>query len=115
MTDVPIGGPPEPVRPPAALAKPASSKIGASFRRNASQFRKKGGKSGGGGGGGAAQQPVMERTASTAARGLKSLRFLDRTVTGKEHDAWRSIERRFFQFSVNEKLPREKFGVCMGM
>ncbi|KAH9661180.1 putative respiratory burst oxidase [Citrus sinensis] len=57
----------------------------------------------------------MDRTASSAARGLQSLRFLDRTVTGKENDAWRSIERRFQQFAVNGRLPKDKFGICVGM
>lgn len=56
----------------------------------------------------------VERTTSSAARGLQSLRFLDRTVTGKERDSWRSIENRFNQFSVDGKLPKEKFGVCIG-
>lgn len=56
----------------------------------------------------------VERTTSSAARGLQSLRFLDRTVTGRERDAWRSIENRFNQFSVDGKLPKEKFGVCIG-
>lgn len=59
-------------------------------------------------------RPMVERTASSAARGLKSLRFLDRTVTGKEMDAWRPIERRFNQFAVNGRLSREKFGICVG-
>ncbi|KAJ0911604.1 putative NAD(P)H oxidase (H(2)O(2)-forming) [Helianthus annuus] len=63
-------------------------------------------------GGGA---PKMGRTTSTAAKGLNSLRFLDRTVTGKEGDAWRSIERRFNQFAVAGKLPKDKFGICLGM
>ncbi|EEF29574.1 putative respiratory burst oxidase homolog protein H isoform X2 [Ricinus communis] len=57
----------------------------------------------------------VERTASSAARGLKSLRFLDRTVTGKEMDAWRSIEKRFIQFAVDDRLPRDKFGACIGL
>ncbi|CAA7025677.1 unnamed protein product [Microthlaspi erraticum] len=57
----------------------------------------------------------VERTTSSAARGLQSLRFLDRTVTGRERDSWRSIENRFNQFAVNGKLPKEKFGVCIGM
>ncbi|KAI3782389.1 hypothetical protein L2E82_12434 [Cichorium intybus] len=64
------------------------------------------------GGGGA---PNMGRTTSSAAKGLNSLRFLDRTVTGKEGDAWRAIDRRFMQFSVDGKLPRDKFGICVGM
>ncbi|KAI3801438.1 hypothetical protein L1987_29543 [Smallanthus sonchifolius] len=59
--------------------------------------------------------PQMGRTTSSAAKGLNSLRFLDRTVTGKEGDAWRVIERRFNQFSVEGKLPRDKFGICVGM
>lgn len=56
----------------------------------------------------------VERTASAAARGLKGLRFLDRTMTGKEMDAWRSIENRFHQFAVDDRLPKEKFGICIG-
>nr|XP_043619174.1 putative respiratory burst oxidase homolog protein H [Erigeron canadensis] len=59
--------------------------------------------------------PKMGRTTSSAAKGLNSLRFLDRTVTGKEGDAWRAIERRFQQFAVDGKLPRDKFGICVGM
>ncbi|KAJ0248303.1 putative respiratory burst oxidase protein J [Hirschfeldia incana] len=57
----------------------------------------------------------VERTTSSAARGLQSLRFLDRTVTGRERDSWRSIENRFNQFAVDGKLPKEKFGICIGM
>ncbi|XP_010514902.1 PREDICTED: putative respiratory burst oxidase homolog protein J isoform X1 [Camelina sativa] len=57
----------------------------------------------------------VERTTSSAARGLQSLRFLDRTVTGRELDSWRSIENRFNQFAVDGRLPKEKFGVCIGM
>ncbi|XP_022731096.1 putative respiratory burst oxidase homolog protein H [Durio zibethinus] len=56
-----------------------------------------------------------QRTASSAAKGLQSLRFLDRTVTGKETDAWKSTERRFNQFAVDGKIFRDKFGVCIGM
>lgn len=58
--------------------------------------------------------PQMGRTTSSAAKGLNSLRFLDRTVTGKEGDAWRAIERRFQQFAVDGKLPKDKFGICVG-
>ncbi|ESQ37429.1 hypothetical protein EUTSA_v10003051mg [Eutrema salsugineum] len=57
----------------------------------------------------------VKRTTSSAARGLQSLRFLDRAVTGRERDSWRSIENRFNQFAVDGKLPKEKFGVCIGM
>lgn len=56
----------------------------------------------------------MLRTESGAARGLKGLRFLDRTVTGKEGDAWRSIEKRFNQNALDGKLSKDKFGACIG-
>ncbi|XP_024967933.1 putative respiratory burst oxidase homolog protein H [Cynara cardunculus var. scolymus] len=75
----------------------------------ATSIRKKQPPPGGGG------PPKMGRTTSSAAKGLNSLRFLDRTVTGKEGDAWRAIERRFHQFAVDGKLPRDKFGICVGM
>ncbi|WJX76348.1 NAD(P)H oxidase (H2O2-forming) [Trifolium repens] len=55
------------------------------------------------------------RMTSGAARGLKGLRFLDRTVTGKEGDAWRSIEKRFTQHAVDGMLSKDKFGTCIGM
>lgn len=57
----------------------------------------------------------MVRLQSGASRGLKGLRFLDRTVTGKENDAWKSIEKRFLQHAVNGKLSKDKFGTCMGI
>ncbi|AES79267.2 putative respiratory burst oxidase homolog protein H isoform X2 [Medicago truncatula] len=57
----------------------------------------------------------MRRMESGAARGLKGLRFLDRTVTGKEADAWKSIEKRFTQHAVDGMLSKDKFGTCMGM
>ncbi|KAL4610343.1 hypothetical protein ACB092_08G044300 [Castanea dentata] len=59
--------------------------------------------------------PRMGRMASGASRGLKSLRFLDRTMTGKEADAWRSIEKRFNQHAPDGSLGRDKFGTCIGM
>ncbi|KAI3742390.1 hypothetical protein L1987_60070 [Smallanthus sonchifolius] len=59
--------------------------------------------------------PRMERQRSGAARGLDGLRFLDRVMTGKEEDAWMAIEKRFQRFSADGKLPREKFGICVGM
>ncbi|GKV08215.1 hypothetical protein SLEP1_g19880 [Rubroshorea leprosula] len=58
---------------------------------------------------------MMQRTSSSAAKGLQSLRFLDQTTTGNENDAWKSIERRFNQHVINGKLPRDKFGVSVGM
>lgn len=58
--------------------------------------------------------PKMGRMTSGVSKGIKSLRFLDRTVTGKEADAWKSIEKRFYQHALDERLARDKFGVCIG-
>ncbi|KAJ7961442.1 Respiratory burst oxidase [Quillaja saponaria] len=57
----------------------------------------------------------MARMPSAASRGIKSLRFLDRTVTGKEADAWKSVRNRFNQYAVDGRLSRDKFGTCIGM
>ncbi|XP_030447654.2 putative respiratory burst oxidase homolog protein H [Syzygium oleosum] len=57
----------------------------------------------------------MRRAESGAKRGLKSLRFLERTVTGKEVDAWKSVEKRFNQFAVDGRISKDKFGTCIGM
>ncbi|KAK4408551.1 putative respiratory burst oxidaseprotein H [Sesamum angolense] len=57
----------------------------------------------------------MGRMSSGANRGLMGLRFLDRTTTGKEEDAWRVIEKRFNQNVVDGRLFKDKFGVCIGM
>lgn len=51
---------------------------------------------------------------SGATRGLKSLRFLDRTITGKEDDAWRSIEKRFNNHAVDGRISKDKFAACIG-
>lgn len=56
----------------------------------------------------------MVRIESATARGFKSLHFLD-TKTGKEADAWKSVEKRFHQNAVNEILFRDKFGACIGI
>lgn len=56
----------------------------------------------------------LGRRKSKAERGLKSLRFLDRSVTGKEGDAWRAIESRFHQYALDGRLSRDKFGTCIG-
>lgn len=58
--------------------------------------------------------PRIGRTGSSTKKGIKSLRFLDRTITGKEVDAWKSVEKRFHQFAFNGRLPRDKFGACVG-
>ncbi|OIT05081.1 PREDICTED: putative respiratory burst oxidase homolog protein H isoform X1 [Nicotiana attenuata] len=56
----------------------------------------------------------MVRIESGAVRGFKSLHFLD-TKTGKEADAWKSVEKRFPENAVNDILFRDKFGACIGM
>ncbi|XP_060168894.1 putative respiratory burst oxidase homolog protein H [Lycium barbarum] len=56
----------------------------------------------------------MVRIESGAARGFKSLHFLD-TTKCKEGDAWKSVEKRFHQNAVNGILFRDKFGSSIGM
>lgn len=58
--------------------------------------------------------PRMTRLESGVDRGLKSLRFLDRTVTGKEVDEWNAIERRFNQAAIEGRIFRDNFGDCIG-
>ncbi|GFZ17958.1 ferric reductase-like transmembrane component family protein [Actinidia rufa] len=78
-----------------------------SFARNGSSIRKRSGIQ--------SSVPRMGRMQSGAAKGIKSLRFLDRTTTGKEGDAWRPVEKRFNQFAVDGRLSKEKFAACIGM
>lgn len=73
------------------------------FRRLISNVRKRSA--------GSPSRPRMERTVSNAAKGLQSLRFLDQTGIGDENDGWKTIERRFNQHAVDERLPRDKFGI----
>ncbi|XP_015058090.1 putative respiratory burst oxidase homolog protein H isoform X1 [Solanum pennellii] len=56
----------------------------------------------------------MVRIESGAARGFKSLHFLDNT-TGKEADAWKNVEKRFHLNAVNGILFKDKFGPSIGM
>ncbi|CAK9184830.1 unnamed protein product [Ilex paraguariensis] len=78
-----------------------------SFKRNDSSLRKRSGVQ--------STVPGMQRLQSGADRGLRSLRFLDRTTTGKERQAWKAIEKRFNQCAVDGRLFRDKFGACIGM
>ncbi|KAJ0084102.1 hypothetical protein Patl1_30817 [Pistacia atlantica] len=119
MVDVPIQddsgpgpGPGPGSGPTIVMSSRAKPPTAPSIKRNTSAAVRKSGLLSGGGNNCPGK---IDRTASTAARGLQSLRFLDRTVTGKENDAWRSIERRFNQFAVNGRISREKFGICVGM
>ncbi|CAH9130289.1 unnamed protein product [Cuscuta epithymum] len=52
---------------------------------------------------------------SGASRGFNGLRFLDRSITGKEADAWKTIEKHFHQNAESGRLYRDKFGTCIGM
>ncbi|XP_020113878.1 putative respiratory burst oxidase homolog protein H [Ananas comosus] len=64
-------------------------------------------------GGAGAARPRMSRAQSSAQVGLKGLRFLDKASGGK--DGWRAVEKRFQQFAVDGRLPKENFGKCIGM
>ncbi|KAJ0987713.1 hypothetical protein J5N97_006069 [Dioscorea zingiberensis] len=57
---------------------------------------------------------AIKRLRSSAELGLKGLRFLDKS-SGKEGSGWKSVERRFEQFAIDGRLPRENFGRCIGM
>ncbi|XP_073526452.1 uncharacterized protein [Phyllobates terribilis] len=57
--------------------------------------------------------PRMDRMQSSAANGLKSLRFLD--GAGKDGDSWKPVQKRFNQNATQGKLPRDKFGAVIGM
>ncbi|KAH7656820.1 NAD(P)H oxidase (H(2)O(2)-forming) protein [Dioscorea alata] len=54
---------------------------------------------------------AIKRLRSSAELGLKGLRFLDKN----SGSGWKAVERRFEQFSVDGRLPRENFGRCIGM
>ncbi|CAL9782826.1 unnamed protein product [Musa acuminata subsp. burmannicoides] len=65
-------------------------------------------------GGGERKNPgKMTRMVSSAQMGIKGLRFLDKTSGGKE--GWNAVEKRFGQFAVGGRLPKEHFGRCIGM
>ncbi|GAB2238995.1 hypothetical protein Droror1_Dr00024908 [Drosera rotundifolia] len=59
----------------------------------------------------------VDRSKSTAARALKGLQFINRNVGkgGGGGDGWGEIERRFEEGMVEGRLPRAKFGQCIGM
>lgn len=58
--------------------------------------------------------PTLGRLRSSADKGLRSLRFIDKKATAKEGDAWIAIEKRFFKSAVGGKIFRDKFGACVG-
>ncbi|KAM0953238.1 putative NADPH oxidase Respiratory burst [Dioscorea sansibarensis] len=57
---------------------------------------------------------AIKRLRSSAELGLKGLRFLDKN-SGKDGSGWKSVERRFDQFAIDGRLPRETFGRCIGI
>lgn len=79
-----------------------------SFERQTSNVRKRNAIPGN-------NSPSIIRQESGAYRGLRSLRFLDRTITGKEVDAWKAIEKRFNLNAVDGRIFRDKFGVSIGI
>ncbi|XP_068339929.1 putative respiratory burst oxidase homolog protein H [Pyrus communis] len=81
----------------------------ATLKRNNSSVRKRNGVQGNNHG------SVGCRAEPGGKEGIKSLRFLDRTATGKEVDAWKQVEKRFNQYAVAGRLSRDKFGACIGM
>ncbi|PON36878.1 Respiratory burst oxidase [Parasponia andersonii] len=54
---------------------------------------------------------------SGASKAVMSLHFLDTKLApnGKENDTWESIQDSFNKHAVDEKLSRDKFGLCIGM
>ncbi|CAA2996718.1 respiratory burst oxidase homolog H [Olea europaea subsp. europaea] len=57
--------------------------------------------------------PRMGRMESGAVRGLRGLRFLDRTTTGKEGDVWKVVGKHFNQHAVDDRMFKDKFGECI--
>ncbi|CAL9046353.1 unnamed protein product [Musa banksii] len=55
----------------------------------------------------------MNRVTSRTQIGLAGLRFLDKTSAG--NDGWKAVDKRFGQYAVEGRLPKENFGPCIGM
>ncbi|CAJ2644701.1 unnamed protein product [Trifolium pratense] len=56
----------------------------------------------------------LERTRSSAQRGLKGLRFISKSGEACE-ELWRKVEKRFGFLAKDGLLDREEFGECIGM
>ncbi|XP_072954122.1 putative respiratory burst oxidase homolog protein H [Typha angustifolia] len=101
---VPLGRPPRPERPRAskfvAEMRQLTSRLSIREKKPAPPAATGAGRS-------------MNRMQSSAQLGLKSLRFLDKT-SGKD-GGWKAVEKRFEQFAVAGRLPKENFGKCIGM
>ncbi|KAK9126864.1 hypothetical protein Scep_015710 [Stephania cephalantha] len=63
--------------------------------------------------------PTRERRRPSELKGLKTLRFLDSKMSpgGKESrdHAWKAVEKRFSELAVDDRLPAESFGKCIGI
>ncbi|WOK95525.1 respiratory burst oxidase [Canna indica] len=55
----------------------------------------------------------MSGIATSAQRGIKGLKFLDKNLAGKK--GWHTIEKRFDKSAVNGRLQKENFAPCIGM
>lgn len=55
----------------------------------------------------------VDRTKSGAARALKGLKFMTNKNVGTE--GWSQVEKRFDELAVDGKLPKTRFGQCIGM
>jgi respiratory burst oxidase len=55
----------------------------------------------------------LERTRSSAQRGLKGLRFISKSGEASE-ELWRKVEKRFGFLAKDGLLDREEFGECIG-
>lgn len=56
----------------------------------------------------------VDRAKSGAARALKGLKFMSKTV-GTAEQGWFQVEKRFDELAVDGKLPKTRFSQCIGM
>jgi len=54
----------------------------------------------------------LDRTKTTAARALRGLRFIEKSVGA---EGWADVEKRFDKLAVDGLLLRSRFGQCIGM
>ncbi|KAK9154171.1 hypothetical protein Sjap_001651 [Stephania japonica] len=62
--------------------------------------------------------PTRERKRPGELKGLRTLRFLDSKMSpGKDSldQAWKAVEKRFSELAVDDRLPAESFGKCIGI
>ncbi|PIA44456.1 hypothetical protein AQUCO_01700213v1 [Aquilegia coerulea] len=54
----------------------------------------------------------IDRSKSGAARALKGLKFMSKSVCNED---WAAVEARFDELAIDGLLPRSRFGKCIGM